>query len=233
MRSTFTFLSVLLCLLASLVINPTLYAQSITTLAGTGTATYSGDGGAATAAAINDPGGIFVDGSGNIFIADSYNNRIRKISTSGVITTIAGTGTAGFSGDGGAAVSAELNKPLCLVVDATGNIFFTDNNNNRVRAIVGALIETVAGTGAATSTGDGGAATGATINAPYGIAIDAAGDLFIADGGTKIRKISITTGNISTYAGTGSGGYSGDGGAPTAATMYQANLLYMDPSGNL
>ena len=157
-------------------------AQLITTYIGTGTAAYTGDGGAASAATINGPGGMWVDASGNIYIADANNNVIRKVNTSGVISTIAGTGTAGFSGDGGAATAAQLNHPICVVVDATGNVYFSDGNNNRVRVIISGLITTICGNGTASSTGDGAAATAATVNYPYGVALDAAGNLYICEG---------------------------------------------------
>jgi uncharacterized protein (TIGR03437 family) len=143
-----------------------------------------GDGGPATSAFLHNNAGIAMDPSGNLFIADRGNNRIRKVSTNGVITTVAGNGTAGFSGDGGPATSASLNMASYgqLAVDKSGNLFFSDGANNRIRKVsANGIISTVAGNGAAGFSGDGGPATFASLNMPQGIALDAAGNLFIAD----------------------------------------------------
>ena len=186
---------------------------TIDTIAGTGTEGYSGDGGAATAAQLNNPRGVAVDGSGNVYIADLSNNRIRKVDGSGNISTIAGTGTQGYSGDGGAATAARLNWPQQVAVDGTGNVYIADTGNQRIRKVDGAgNISTFAGTGTEGYSGDGGAATAARLNSPQEVALDNAGNVYIADtGNDRIRKVD-GSGNISTFAGTGTEGYSGDGG---------------------
>jgi sugar lactone lactonase YvrE len=156
---------------------------------------FSGDGGAATSAYLAFPWGVAADNSGNVYIADTYNNRIRKITAStGVITTIAGTGTAGYSGDGGAPTSAKLNLPEDVAVDQSGNIYIADQGNNRIRKISAStgLISTVAGTGMAGFSGDGGSAASAALNAPQSIALDQAGNLYIADSNNnRIRKVTF------------------------------------------
>ena len=131
-------------------------AQNISTFAGTGTAGYSGDGGAATSAQINFPHGVAVDGSGNVYIPDLFNHRIRKVDTSGNISTFAGTGTGGYSGDGGAATSAQIKSPIGVVVDGSGNVYITDMGNHRIRKVdTSGDISTIAGTGTAGYSGDG------------------------------------------------------------------------------
>ena len=137
----------------------------ITTVAGTGTAGYSGDGGQATSAQLNAPLGVAVDAQGSLYIADDVDHRVRKVS-GGIITTVAGTGSAGFSGDGGQATSAQLNFPFGVAVDTQGSLYIADYGNNRVRKVSGGVISTVAGTGAAGFSGDGGQATSAQLNAP-------------------------------------------------------------------
>ncbi len=155
----------------------------ITTFAGTGIGTFSGDGGAATDAALYLPTGVAVDGSGNVYIADGANSRVRKINSSGIISTIAGNGIPGFYGDGGAATLASLNGPIGVAVDAAGNIFIADCNNNVIRKINSSgIISTVAGSGIASYSGDGGPAVIAALNQPIGIAVDGAGNLFIGIG---------------------------------------------------
>lgn len=203
----------------------------ITTIAGTGNDTTTGDSGPATAAGLNKPNAIALDGSNNIYIACA--SVIRKVNTSGVISTIAGTGTAGYSGDGGAATAAAINVPNGVVVDAGGNLFFTDGNNNRVRKInTSGTISTIAGTGTASLSGDGGPATAATISKPYGITINASGELLFSDMfNYRIRKIN-SSGIISTIAGSYPG-YSGDGGAATAAYLNNPAGIALDGSGNL
>jgi hypothetical protein len=181
---------------------------TITTVAGTGTMGYSGDGGPATSANINPGtntgGDMVIDNSNNIYFSDLLNNCIRKISSSGTISTIAGTaGTAGSSGDGGAATAAYFDGPMGLALDAAGNLYIADHSNSRIRKITAAtgIITTVAGNGTAASTGDGGAATAASIEYPSGVAVDAAGNVYFNEYLTgKIRKIDATSGNISTFA---------------------------------
>ncbi|MBC7555281.1 MAG: hypothetical protein H7257_15025, partial [Taibaiella sp.] len=151
-------------LLAAFAIGAPMYsnAQIISTIAGTGTAAFSGDGGQATSAAINTPHGIAVDGAGVVYITDQANQRIRKITTAGVISTIAGSGSLGFSGDGAAATTASFNNPFTTWIDGTGDILFSDSYNNRIRKInTSGIITTIAGTGTAGSTGDGSLATAA------------------------------------------------------------------------
>ena len=206
----------------------------ITTVAGNGTGGFSGDGGAATAAELNNPEGVAVDASGNLYIADDYNQRIRMVSASGIIRTIAGTGTSGFSGDGGAATSANLNAPAAVAVDAAGRIYISDYGNNRIRVInASGIVSTFAGNGTAGFTGDGGYATAAELHSPSGINLDAAGNLYVADyQNGRIRKIA-TSGIISTVAGNGSAGFSGDGGAATAAALFGPLGVALDAAGNI
>ncbi len=210
-------------------------AQTISTIAGTGTAGFSGDGGPATAADMNIPHGLVTDAAGNIYFSDASNYRIRKINTSGIITTIAGTGSAGFSGDGGPATAAALNTPFSVAMDAGGNFYFCDISNHRVRKInTSGIITTIAGDGVPSTTGDGGPATAAEVNNPSGICVDPSGNVyFVENHGEVVRKIN-TSGVISTIAGTvGTLGYTGDGGAATAATFHNPNYLSIDGTGNL
>jgi len=180
----------------------------ITTMAGTGTAGYSGDGGLATSAKLNGPSGLVVDGSGDLYISDYSNNRVRMVNlATGIITTVAGTGTAGYNGDGVLATSAELDTPAGLAVDGGGNLYIVDGGNHRVREVDAAtgVITTVAGNGNAGYSGDGGPATGAGMS-PNGIAVDAAGDIYIAEEIYRLRKIDPATGFISTVVYTYLGG---------------------------
>ena len=209
----------------------------ITTVAGNGTAAFSGDGGLATAAQLNNPGGAAVDGSGNLFIADSSNNRIRKVSASGIITTVAGNGTAGFGGDGGLAMAAQLNNPEGVVVDGPGNLFIADTENSRIRKVsASGIITTVAGSGVpgeAHFEGDGGLATAALLGPPGGVAVDAFGNLFIADLWTqRIRKVSAS-GIITTIAGNGLPSFGGYGGPATAAALNGPRAISIDAQGNV
>lgn len=211
-----------------------LHAQTITTVAGTGTGGFSGDGGAATAATVYNPYDAAFDAAGNIYIADYTNHRIRKINTSGVISTIAGTGTSGYSGDGGDATAARLNSPIGLTVDAAGNVYIADYGNQRVRKVTTAgVITTVAGTGTIGSSGDRGAATAAGLYNPSDVVLDTAGNIYIADCyNQRIRRVN-TSGIITTYAGTGSASFSGDGGLATAATFQFPIGIEIDRSGQL
>ena len=203
----------------------------ITTVAGNGTAGYSGDGGAATAASLKIPAAVAVDGSGNVYVADAFNSRIRKVSAAGIISTIAGTGIAGFSGDGGAATSANLYFPAGIAVDDSGNVYIADRGNAVIRKVSAAgIITTIAGQGFG---GDGGLATAAWLSRPHGLAIDGSGNIYIADDiDNRIRKIS-TSGIITTVAGIGSAGYSGDGSEATAAELNGPTGVTLDLGGNL
>ena len=183
----------------------------INTIAGNGNNGYSGDGGLATSAELNCPVGVAVDTFGNVYIADPCSYVVREVNAAtGTITTIAGNGTAGYSGDGGPAINAQLNYPSSLAVDISGNVYVSDSYNNVIREIVSTPagvrnIITLVGNGTSGYSGDGGPATGAELDTPQGIDIDTHGNLYIADmGNCAIRKISSSTGNISTIAGTGS-----------------------------
>ncbi len=205
----------------------------ITTVAGNNTTGYSGDGGPATDAQLQ-PTAVALDRNGNLYITDRRNSNIRKVNTSGVISTIAGTGTPGYTGDGSAATSAQINSPVGIVVDTAGTVFFSDSRNFVVRAISAAgIIRTVAGSGTTGYTGDGGPATAATFARPSGLALKADGTLYIADNTNNAVRMVSTSGIITTVAGTGTAGYSGDGGAATAATLSGANSVALDASGNL
>lgn len=181
----------------------------ITTVAGSGVQGFGGDGGPATSALLDSPAGVAVDASGNLYIADSHNHRIRRVA-SGTITTIAGTGTAGFSGDGGPATAATMNLPTALAVDTAGNVYVSDTNNHRIRRISGATITTVAGNGNQLYSGDGALATQAGLDSPNGVAVDAAGNLYIADThNERVRMVAAASGVISTIAGSGGDGILG------------------------
>jgi DNA-binding CsgD family transcriptional regulator/sugar lactone lactonase YvrE len=214
----------------------------ITTVAGTGEPGFSGDDGQAVDARLNSPAGVAVGFGGRLLIADSGNNRIREISAAGVITTVAGTGDAGYLGDGGPATSAALDSPQGLVVDAEDSLFIADTLNDRIRKIdVDGLITTVAGNGVSGFAGDGQPATEAAIDLATGplssagqaIAVDGALDLFIADAlNNRIRKVDVH-GIISTVAGNGEAGYSGDQGAATAARLDRPLGVAVGPDGAL
>jgi sugar lactone lactonase YvrE len=208
----------------------------IITVAGNGSIGYSGDGGDALSATLKNPSGIAVDGSGNIYITDTENHCIRKVTVAtGYISTVAGNGTAGFSGDSGAATSAMLSWPNGVAVDGSGNIYIADRSNYRIRKVTVAtgIISTIAGNGGGgIYSGEGGPATSASLDSPYGVAVDGSGNVYIG-GGCCIRKVTVATGNISTIAGNGTGGYSGDGGAATSAMLWWANSIAFDSSGNI
>jgi sugar lactone lactonase YvrE len=211
--------------------------QVLNIVAGTGVAGYSGDGGPATVAQLQVPTSVFGDSAGNLFVADWDNHRIRKIEAiTGTISTVAGTGTAGYSGDGGAATAAMLHRPTGVCVDSAGNLFIADQDNHRVRKVTAATgtIATVAGTGVAGYSGDGGAATAARLNKPTGVFVDASNNLFIADHDNhRIRKVAALLSLMSTVAGTGIGGYSGDGGLATLANINYPFSVFADVQGNL
>ena len=210
---------------------------TITTVAGNGTAGYSGNSGPATSAQLAYPHGVAVDGAGNLYIADTNNSRIRKVmAASGVISTVAGTAFVGYYGDGGPATSARLNFPFGVAVDAAGNFYVADTSDSAVRIVTAAdgLINTVAGNGTAGYSGDGGPAASAELNLPYGVAVDAAGNVYIADSSnSRIREVTVANGNISTVAGNGTYGYSGDSGPATSAELRLPAGVALDAAGNL
>ncbi len=208
---------------------------NITTIAGNGQMSFGGDFGAATSAQLSAPDGVAVDNAGNVYISDFLNNRVRMVTPSGVISTYAGNGNSGFSGDGGPATSAQLSQPAGLAVDAAGNLYIADSNNSAVRKVTpSGIISTVAGTGGSQGySGDGASATAAKMMAPMGVAVDPAGNLYIADFYGWIREVTSSTGVISTIAGNGSIGYSGDGGPATAAQFYYPVGVALDLSGNV
>ncbi|MEK7766803.1 MAG: hypothetical protein AAB368_11240, partial [bacterium] len=209
----------------------------ISTLAGTGTAGYNGDGIAATAAQIRDPYGMMYDAAGNLFVADPIGSRIRRVdAVTGLITTVAGTGVNGFNGDGGAATTAQLSNPIDVAVDGAGNVYIADDNNHRIRKVAAAsgLISTVAGTGVSGYNGDGIQATSAQLNFADGVAVDGAGNVYSGDrANRRIRKVTAATGLISTVAGTGVSGYNGDGIQATSANLNYPNSIALDAVGNL
>jgi len=170
----------------------------ITTIAGTGTATYTGDGAAATAATLNAPAGVWADSSGTIYIADTLNHAVRAINpATGFITTVAGTGTLGYTGDGAAATAAKLDAPAGVTTDAAGNIYIADTGNNAIRIVAAGTITTAAGTGSSGFGGDGGASSIATLQSPHGVALDALGRIYIADtGNNRLREVDVTAASL-------------------------------------
>lgn len=195
----------------------------VTTVAGTGTFGYSGDGGPATSAKLDFPDDVAVDGAGNLYIADESNHRIRKIdAATGIISTVVGTGTRGYSGDGGPATAAALDRPRGIAVTDDGWLYIADTGNNVIRRVdpFSDEISTVAGTGSQGYSGDGGPATAAQLSDPTDVDLNGFGHLFIADmANDVIRKVNSYTGTITTVAGTGTLGYSGDGGSATSARL--------------
>ncbi len=205
---------------------------TITTVAGTGTAGFSGDGGLATLAQLDLPLAIATDGANNVYIADYNNVRVRKINNLGIINTIAGNGSYGFSGDGANATLAQLGQVAGIAVDAAGNIYISDED--RIRKInISGIINTIAGTGVSGFSGDGTYATLAQMNLPSGIAVGASGDIYFADqNNNRVRKIN-TSGIISTVAGNGTAGFSGDGLPANTAMLNKPSDVAIDAFGNL
>jgi sugar lactone lactonase YvrE len=210
----------------------------ITTAAGTGIAGDSGDGGPAVAAQLNQPFDLAFDRRGNVYLTDTFNHRIRRIDgRTGKIATVAGTGKAGFGGDGGPAVMARLNEPYGIVVDLPGNVYFADRLNRRVRTIDGrtGVISTVAGNGTKVFSGDGGPASEAGLIEPNGVALARHGQwLLIADvSGHRIRRVDLASGRIATFAGTGKGRHDGDGGPAADASIWGARAVEVGPDGSV
>jgi hypothetical protein len=221
-------------------------AGIIKTIAGTGDLGPAGDGGLAVAAQLYTPRGLAVDGLGGLYIADTGNNRVRKINTAGVISTIAGTGQGGglggygggYGGDGQAGTLAQLNGPAGVALDSSGNVYIADSGNNRIRKLTPAgIITTFAGTGTSSCSssgcGDGGSAVSAVLNDPFHVAVDSTGNVYISDYvNQRIRKVT-PEGIITTIAGTGQSGFSGDGGPGVAARLDSPAGIAVDAGGNV
>jgi len=208
----------------------------VSEVGGNGTSGWAGDSGLATQAKLAYPNVIAVNRSGDIFIADQNNHRIRKIARStGIITTVAGTGTAGFSGDNGLAVNAKLNYPAGVAVDTSDNFYIADQENNRIRMVTAAtgIITTVAGSSNVGFIGDSLPATSVGLHWPVAVCLDSKSNIFIADYSNNIvEKVDVTTGIITKVAGNGHSGHSGDGGIPTSAELSPTGVAF-DPLGNL
>lgn len=212
-------------------------AEDISTFAGVGSMGFGGGQGPAIHTLLYEPAAVVLDRAGNIFIADLGNQRIRRVSAdTGKITTVAGTGQEGFSGDGGPAKRARLANPSGVALDNAGNLYIADRDNNRIRRVdaVSGVISTVAGTGENGAGGVGGPATSAQLSFPRDVAADGAGNFFIADTGSdRILRVEVATGIITTVAGTGKAGFSGDGGPATAAQFDAPIGVAVDARGNL
>ncbi len=204
------------------------------TVAGDGKAGFSGDGGKAAVAQVHNPAQLCMDTAGSLYFADSANNRVRKIDPSGKIMTLAGTGKEGFSGDNGPALMASLNHPLGVAVDSQGGVYIADSANHCVRKVDQAgTILAYAGTGQAGNSGDGGPATSARLDHPTGLAVDADDNLYIADYYSQCVRRVTPSGTITTVAGTGQAGYSGDGGPAAAAQLNYPSGVAAGPSGSI
>jgi sugar lactone lactonase YvrE len=207
--------------------------STISTVAGTGTAGFSGDGGPAVSARLNQPRDSAMGPDGSIYVVDTFNNRIRRIAPNGVITTVAGNGSATYNGDNVAATSASLSWPHDAVVDGAGVLYIADSAHNRIRRVgTNGVITTFAGTGVAGGSGDGGPATSARIKQPKSVFLYN-GYLYIAGLENKVRRISIATGIITAVAGTGTAGYSGDGGPALSARLNGPQRIQVDSQGDV
>ncbi len=225
----------LLCALSFLllVLSNSANAQIITTVVGTGVAGFSGDGGQATAAQLKSPDGAIFDNSSNMYICDYANHRVRKVTASGIISTIAGTGNSGYSGDGGPATDAELHGPNSIAIDNFGNLFISTNDFLIRKVNPSGIISTFAGNGIPGYNGDGIPATAARLGYCYVGVTDAEGNLYFSDyGNYRVRKVS-TSGIISTVVGNGVPGYSGDGGPATSASIRGPAWVSFSPTGEL
>jgi sugar lactone lactonase YvrE len=208
--------------------------QTITTVVGNGNSGSAGDNTPATSAELNNPANLVFDKYGNMFITDASNNKIRKVNTLGIISTIAGTGVAGHNGDGGPAIDAQLYRPIGIAIDTNNNLFVTEYGSHVIRKInATGVISTIAGNGTIGYSGDGGQATNANLYAPYGIAVDKTGVIYFTDGGNHVVRSINTSGIISTIAGNGSGGYSGDGGPAINAQMKTPSGLALNSSDEI
>jgi sugar lactone lactonase YvrE len=207
---------------------------AVTTVAGTGAPGDGGDGGPATQARLRLPGGVALDAAGDLYIADHGNNRVRRVDAAGVITTVAGTGEAGFSGDGGPATEAKLSGPFAVLIDADGNLVISDFGNARVRRVdQRGVISTILGTGIPETAGDGGPGTAASMRAASGLALHPSGDILVCEQySMRIRRLG-RDGIVTTFAGTGAQGSSGDGGPATAATFQYPGSVAAAPDGSV
>jgi sugar lactone lactonase YvrE len=222
----------------------------IHTIAGNDTMGFSGDGDVATNASLYQPFGVAVDSSGNVYVSEYGDSRIRKFgpstttttgtgtsatttTTAGKISTIAGNGSFGFAGDGSTATSAQLNLPHGVAVDSGGNVYVADWGNNRIRKIASSNISTIAGNGLGSYSGDAGTATSAQFNTPSAVALDATGNLYIADTANNVVRMITAKGVITTFAGTGTAGFSGDGSAANKAQLSAPSSLAVDAAGNV
>ncbi len=214
-----------------------LQAPEIGSPVGTGTPGAAGDGGPAARAQLNQPFDVALDAGGHLFLSDTFNHRIRRVdAATGVITTVAGSGTKGFGGDGGPATEAQLDEPYGVAVDTDGTLYFADRLNRRVRRVDGrtGVITTVAGDGSKTTSGDGGPGTRAGLVEPNGVALDGHGRLFIADvAAHRIRVVDLATGTIQTFAGTGQARHDGDGGPAARAAIHGARAVEVGPDGTV
>jgi len=214
----------------------------ITTFAGNGNMTFSGDGGPATAASLNHPRGLAIDSAGGVYIADTDNWRVRRVSPAGIVSSVAGNGSYGAGGDGSLAINASFSDVTDIALDAAGNLYIADASNRRIRRVTpNGIVAIVAGTGIQGSSGDGGLAINAALNRPISVTVDAAGNLYICDSSNhNIRRVNLASGIITTYAGNGLPAFSGDGGLATAASLNfplgvatdQYGYLYIADSGN-
>ena len=206
----------------------------ISTVAGNGVEGFSEDGGLAINASLARPVAVAVDEPGNLYIVEFRNLRVRKVSPAGIISTVAGNGLRGDSGDGGLAIDASFDSPINVAVDSAGNLFIADYNNHRVRRVDSTgVVSTIAGTGDCCFTGDGVPATSATLFFPHGIAFDGEGNLYIADSVNQRIRMVDSEGIISTVAGNGAQGFSGDGGPAIHATLNEPFGVAMDSARNL
>ena len=226
-------------ILFSLIFGSEVFAQSkwqIETFAGTGQAGYSGDGGLATNAKLDQPFGIVRGPDGALYLCDTNNHVIRRIDRKGIITTVAGTGKKGYSGDGGLAIKAELHEPYEIRFDKQGNMFFVERLNHTVRRVDAKtkIITTMAGNGQQGFSGDGGKATDATMSQPHSIQFDARGDLYICDIlNHRIRKVAMKTGLITTFAGTGEKKPTPDGAKIAGTPLNGPRAIDFDKAGNM